>query len=523
MSLMSLIAGLLGIVIGIVVSYFIIISLIKSKKIKSIEENKKKAEQLIERAQETADKIKKEAEFNAKEKYLSLKSDLEKSYNEKQDRLNNFERRLLRREDNLEKKASTLENKERDMFRKERYIKSREQELENQKSEYNKLIEKQKEELFRVAEMSREEAKEKVLKKVEEEVQSDVAGLLNKVQEEYERKKENMAKEIMAAAIQSNAADYVIESTVSVVDLPSDDMKGRIIGREGRNIRALEMQTGTNLIIDDTPEAVIISCSNPIRREVARRALKRLVNDGRINPVRIEDVVKDTRKKFEESLKEEGESIVMEFNLKNVHPELVSLLGKLRYRTSYGQNVLEHSKEVATYAGKIAAEIGANEEIAIRGGLFHDIGKAVDREVGGTHLELGVKLARKYGESEEVVNAIKYHHQDMNFPSVESMIVQAADTLSAARPGVRREVLEVYLKRLENLENLAVEFDGVRKAYALQAGREVRIIVNSDEVYDEQAIILARDIVKKIENELEYPGQIKVTVVREKRIVEYAK
>ncbi len=521
---MNLIIGvIIGIIVGAVFSYFIILTKIKKGKLKDIEISQKKAEEILRKAEEDAQKIKKDAELSAKEEYLALKTDLEKSYNERQNRLNNFERRLLQKEDNLERRATTLENKEKELYRKENYLKSREQEIEELKKKHKEIIEQQIQELHKIARMSPEEAKELILKKVEEESQEDIARLLKKVEEDYLRRKDLLAQEIMATAIQSNAAEYVIESTVAVVDLPSDDMKGRIIGREGRNIRTLEMLTGTNLIIDDTPEAVIVSSADPIRREIAKRALQRLVEDGRINPARIEDVINDTRKKFEKSLYDEGEAVVMEFGLKNVHPELIKLLGKLRYRTSYGQNVLEHSKEVAAYAGRMAAEIGANVEVATRAGLLHDIGKAIDREVEGTHLELGVKLARKYGESEEVIQAIASHHQDMNFPSIEAMLVQAADTLSAARPGVRREILEVYLKRLEKLENIASNFEGVVKAYALQAGREVRIIVNADKVYDEEAIILARKIAKKIEEDLEYPGQIKVTVVREKRIVEFAR
>ncbi len=523
MILMTISGFVLGITVGVILSYIIIISRIKKNKFKEIEENERKAKKILEDANREAEKIKKEAELNSKEQYLVLKSELEKNYNERQSRLNSFERRLLQREETIEKRGTSLENKAKELQRQENYLKNKEREIENLKRKHKEIIEEEIRELHKIARMTPEEARKQILIKVEEESQEEIAKLLNKVNDDFLRKKELMAKEIMATAIQSNAADYVIESTVSVVDLPSDDMKGRIIGREGRNIRALETQTGTNLIIDDTPEAVIISSADPIRREIARRALQRLVEDGRINPARIEEVISDTKKKFEKSLIDEGESVVLEFGLKNVHPELIKLLGKLRYRTSYGQNVLEHSKEVAAYAGKMAAEIGANVELAKRGGLLHDIGKAIDREVEGTHLELGIKLAKKYGESDEVIQIIASHHQDMNFPSIEAMLVQAADTLSAARPGVRREILEVYLKRLENLENLASSFEGVAKAYALQAGREVRIIVNADKVYDEEAIILARKIASKIEDELEYPGQIKVTVVREKRIVEFAR
>ncbi len=510
-------------VVSFVVGYFFAILRVKKNKISEIDTLKREAEKLKKEAEEEAQRIKKEAEISAKEKFLSMKTDLEKEFSERQERLNNFERRLMRREENLERKSNYLESKERELSRKEDDLKRREREIEELKKQHRELIEEEKRKLETIAGLSEEEARTILMSRIEEESKREIAELLKKVEEDYRQRKNELAKEIIATAIQSNAAEYVIESTVAVVDLPSDDMKGRIIGREGRNIRTLEMTTGTNLIVDDTPEAVIISSADPIRREIARRALKKLVEDGRINPARIEEVVEKTKKEFEESIMKEGQSVVEEFGIKNMHPELIKLLGRLRYRTSYGQNVLEHSKEVAAYAGKIAAEIGANVEVAVRAGLLHDIGKAIDREVEGTHTEIGVRLARKYGESEEVVQAIASHHQDMDFPSIEAMIVQAADTLSAARPGARREMLEAYLKRLENLENLAKSFDGVVRAYALQAGREVRIIVDSDKIYDEEAIILARKIAKKIEEEQEYPGQIKVTVIREKKVVEYAR
>ncbi len=522
MNVYIILIGVAG-VVSFILGYFFAILRVKKNKISEIDTLKKEAERLKKEAEEEAQRIKKEAEISAKEKFLSMKTDLEKEFSERQERLNNFERRLMRREENLERKSNYLESKERELSRKEDELKRREQEIEELKNQHRELIEEEKRKLETIAGLSEEEARTILMSRIEEESKREIAELLKKVEEDYRQRKNELAKEIIATAIQSNAAEYVIESTVAVVDLPSDDMKGRIIGREGRNIRTLEMTTGTNLIVDDTPEAVIISSADPIRREIARRALKKLVEDGRINPARIEEVVEKTKKEFEESIMKEGQSVVEEFGIKNMHPELIKLLGRLRYRTSYGQNVLEHSKEVAAYAGKIAAEIGANVEVAVRAGLLHDIGKAIDREVEGTHTEIGVRLARKYGESEEVVQAIASHHQDMDFPSIEAMIVQAADTLSAARPGARREMLEAYLKRLENLENLAKSFDGVVRAYALQAGREVRIIVDSDKIYDEEAIILARKIAKKIEEEQEYPGQIKVTVIREKKVVEYAR
>ncbi|RLE04201.1 MAG: ribonuclease Y, partial [Candidatus Aminicenantes bacterium] len=324
-------------------------------------------------------------------------------------------------------------------------------------------------------------------------------------------------------AIQRSAAEHVVETTVSVVDLPSDDMKGRIIGREGRNIRALELATGVDIIVDDTPEAVILSSFDPIRREMARMAIEKLVMDGRIHPARIEEVVEAVKEELEEKIKQEGESVILELRIQDIHPELVKLLGKLKYRTSYGQNVLQHSKEVAYLAAIMARELGADEKVALRAGLLHDIGKAVDREIEGTHTELSVELARKYGESEAVIQAIASHHRDVDFPSVEAVLVQAADTLSAARPGARRELLETYIKRLEKLEEIAKSFEGVAKAFALQAGREIRIIVESQKISDERAALTAKDVARRIKEELDYPGQIKVTVIREMRAVEYAR
>jgi len=343
------------------------------------------------------------------------------------------------------------------------------------------------------------------------------------VEEETRSKSQQTAREIISQAIQRSAAEHVVETTVSVVDLPSEDMKGRIIGREGRNIRALEMATGVDIIVDDTPEAVILSSFDPIRREMARLAIQRLVVDGRIHPARIEDIVETVKQELEEKIKQEGESAAYELRVQNIHPELIKLLGKLHYRTSYGQNVLQHSKEVAFLAAAMAKELGLDMPVAMRAGLLHDIGKAVDKDVEGTHTELSVELCRKYGETELVIQAIASHHRDVDFPSIEAVLVQSADTLSAARPGARRELLETYIKRLEKLEGLAKNFEGVSKAYALQAGREIRIMVESQKVSDDKASLIAKDIATKIKNELDYPGQIKVTVIREMRAVEYAR
>jgi ribonuclease Y len=347
--------------------------------------------------------------------------------------------------------------------------------------------------------------------------------VVRRIEEETREKSQSLAREIITQAIQRSAAEHVVETTVSVVDLPSEDMKGRIIGREGRNIRALELATGVDIIVDDTPEAVILSSFDPVRRELARLAIEKLVIDGRIHPARIEEIVENIKVELENKIKQEGESVMLELRVQNIHPELVKLLGKLKYRTSYGQNVLQHSKEVAMLCALMARELGLDTQVALRAGLLHDIGKAVDKDVEGTHTELSVELVKKYGESEKVAQAIASHHRDVDFPSVEAVLVQAADTLSAARPGARREILESYIKRLDTLEKLAADFKGVDKAFAIQAGRELRIVVESDKISDEEALWLARDVAKKVEAELTYPGQIKVTVIRETRAVEYAR
>jgi ribonuclease Y len=358
---------------------------------------------------------------------------------------------------------------------------------------------------------------------MEEEAKIEAAQAVRKIEEETREKSSVVAREIISQAIQRSAAEHVVETTVSVVDLPSDDMKGRIIGREGRNIRALELATGVDIIVDDTPEAVILSSFDPLRREMARLAIEKLVIDGRIHPARIEEIVEKVKEELEEKIKQEGESIILELRLQDIHPELVKILGKLHFRTSYGQNVLQHSKEVAYLASLMAKELGVDSQVALRAGLLHDIGKAVDKEVEGTHTELSVELAKKYGESDAVIKAIASHHRDVDFPSVEAVLVQAADTLSAARPGARRELLEAYIKRLEKLEEIANSYEGVYKSFALQAGREIRIIVESQKISDEDAALAAKEIAEKIKEELKYPGQIKVTVIREMRAVEYAR
>jgi ribonuclease Y len=434
-----------------------------------------------------------------------------------------MERRLVQKEENLERKFKNLERKERNVSTKEQRLYSKEQELGNKERENQKLRNKAIAELERVGHLTREEAKRELIKQIEDEAKLDSVQVVKKVEEETKEKCQSVAKDIISQAIQRSAAEHVVETTVSVVDLPSDDMKGRIIGREGRNIRSLEMATGVDIIVDDTPEAVILSSFDPIRRETARLAIEKLIVDGRIHPARIEDVVEKVQEDLNEKIKEEGESVALELRIQDLHPELIKILGKLKYRTSFGQNVLQHSKEVAYLSALMAKELGANEKVALRAGLLHDIGKAVDREVEGTHTELSVSLAKKYGEIKEVRDAIESHHRDVEFPSVEAVLVQAADTLSAARPGARRELLETYVKRLEKLEEIANSFKGVAKAFALQAGREIRIIVESQKTTDDQASSVAKDIAKKIKEELDYPGQIKVTVIREMRAVEYAR
>jgi ribonuclease Y len=484
---------------------------------------KQEAEAVANRAKEDADKIRREAKLEAKEKYLNLKSDFEKQTRERRRKFNDHERRLVQKEENLERKFQNLERKEKDFTHKERRLASREREMTEQEKKYQALTNRAVEELERIAGLTQDEAKKELQNKIEEQARLEAVQIIRKIEEDAREQGDAKARDIMSMAIQRSAAEHVVETTVSVVDLPSDDMKGRIIGREGRNIRALELATGVDIIVDDTPEAVILSSFDPIRREMARLAIEKLVTDGRIHPARIEEVVETVKKELDQQIKQEGENAVLELRMQNLHPELTKLLGKLKYRTSYGQNVLQHAKEVASLCALMAKELGADVNVALRAGLLHDVGKAVDREVEGTHTELSVSLSKKYGESEAVCQAIASHHRDIDFPSVEAVLVQAADTLSAARPGARRELLETYIKRLEKLEEVANSYEGVAKAFALQAGREIRIIVESQKISDDQATLAAKDIAQKIKEELDYPGQIKVTVIREMRAVEYAR
>ena len=486
-------------------------------------EAQEEARAVIDKARDEGEKIKREAALEAREKDLARQNELEAQNREKQRKINETERRLLSKEENLERRFQSMERKEKDFSQKERRLSQKEKDLEVEEAKIAAAIQKAMEELERVSGMTQDEAKAMLIKRIEDEAKLEAIATVRRIEEEAREKATQSAREIMSNAIQRSAAEHVVETTVSVVDLPSDDMKGRIIGREGRNIRALEMATGVDIIVDDTPEAVILSSFDPIRRELPRLSIQKLVTDGRIHPARIEDIVESVKADLEQKIKQEGESAVLELKVRDIHPELIKLLGKLKYRTSYGQNVLQHTKEVAMLAAMMAREIGLDTNVALRAGLLHDIGKAVDRDTEGTHTELGVALAKKYGESEKVCQAIASHHRDVDFPSIEAVLVQAADTLSAARPGARRELLETYIQRLEKLEEIAASFEGVSKTFALQAGREIRIIVESQKISDDRASLLAKEIATKIKSELDYPGQIKVTVIREMRAVEYAR
>ena len=474
------------------------------------------ANQIIERAKIEAENNKKEEIFKAKEEILSARQDLEDEIRERRGEVQQQEKRLIQKEENLERKLEMIDQKERNLLQKEDDLKAKNQKIDE-------ITNKQMEELQRISGLSSEEAKKQLLSELEKTMTAEKAAVIRDIESKTKEEAIKSAREIVGYAIQKCAADHTSETTVSIVSLPNDDMKGRIIGREGRNIKALETLTGIDLIIDDTPEAVVISGFDPLRREVAKIALEKLIEDGRIHPSKIEEMVEKAKEEVENTIKEEGERAVLETGVVGLHPDLVKLLGKLKYRTSYGQNVLNHSIEVSNLARIMAEELGLDPKLARRAGLLHDIGKALDHDMEGTHVEIGVEILKKYKENDKVINAVQAHHGDVEPQTIEAVLVQAADAISASRPGARRETLENYIKRLEALENIADSFDGVEKSFAIQAGREIRIIVKPEKISDDQMVIMARDIAKKVEDEMEYPGQIKVNLVRETRVVDYAK
>jgi len=514
----------LKIIIAIVVTAVVtaIISCLVSSKAtrKKIEDQigsaEEKSRSIIDEALKTAETKKKEALLEAKEESIKTKNELDREVKERRAELQKYERRVLQKEEAIDKKYDAAEKREQSLA-------AREKELEKVKAEVTKLNEQRIQELERISGLTSEQAKDLLLQSVEDEVKIDTAKLIKEMETRAKEESSKKAKEYIVNAIQRCAADHVAETTISVVQLPNDEMKGRIIGREGRNIRTLETMTGIDLIIDDTPEAVILSGFDPIRREVARIALEKLIIDGRIHPARIEEMVEKAKKEVEENMREDGEAAVLEVGVHGIHPELVKLLGKMKFRTSFGQNALKHSIEVALLSGLLAGEIGTDVRLAKRAGLLHDIGKAVDHENEGTHISLGVELCKKYKESDVVINSVASHHGDCEPESLIACIVQAADTISAARPGARRETLETYTNRLSDLENISNGFKGVEKSFAIQAGREIRVMVVPEQISDADMVLLARDISKQIEDELEYPGQIKVNVIRESRVTDYAK
>ena len=511
-----IIAVVITLLVTAVVVYFVTTAYYKKVTEAKIGNADEKAREIIDEAVKTAETKKREAMLEAKEESIRVKNDLDKEVKERRAEIGRSERRIVQKEENLDKKLEAIEKREAGFAAKE-------EEINRQKAQVAKLNEERVKELERISGLTSEQAKDYLLKTVEEDVKIDTAKLIKEMEHKAKEEADKKAKEYVVTAIQKCAADHVAETTISVVQLPNDEMKGRIIGREGRNIRTLETLTGVDLIIDDTPEAVILSGFDPIRREVARIALEKLIVDGRIHPARIEEMVEKAQKEVETMIREEGEAATLEVGVHGIHPELVRLLGRMKFRTSYGQNALKHSIEVAQLSGLLAAEIGVDVRTAKRAGLLHDIGKSVDHDMEGSHIQIGVDLCRKYKESPIIINAVEAHHGDVEPESLIACIIQAADTSSAARPGARRETLETYSNRLKQLEDISNGFKGVEKSFAIQAGREIRIMVVPEQISDADMVLLARDISKQIEAELEYPGQIKVNVIRESRVTDYAK
>ena len=503
---------LISIAIGVFLGMFLRKKVAESK----IQSAEQEAKRLVDLAKIEAENMKKEEIIKAKEEIMKDRTELDKEIKERRSEVQKQESRMIQKEENLDKRSDNLEQKEKNL---EKEYES----IELQKKEINELFEKESQELQRIAGLSKEEAKKYLLNQLEKEISTEKAKLIRDLNQKAKEESNKNAKEIITYAVQKCAADHTSETTVSIVNLPSDDMKGRIIGREGRNIKALETLTGIDLIIDDTPEAVILSGFDPLRREVARIALEKLIDDGRIHPAKIEEMVEKAKEEVAQTIKEEGERACIEAGVIDLHPDLVNILGKLKYRTSFGQNVLKHSIEVSNLARIMAEELGLDSTLARRAGLLHDIGKALDHDMEGTHVQIGVDLLKKYKENAKVINAVEAHHEDVAPETMEAVLIQAADAISASRPGARRETLENYIKRLETLEQIAESFDGVDKSFAIQAGREIRIIVKPEKVNDNQMTVLARDVAKKIEAEMNYPGQIKVNIIREMRVTDYAK
>ena len=511
-SVVVIVTFLISVVIGIIIGMIIRKKVAESK----IESAEKEAKRVISLAKVEAENMKKEEIIKAKEEIMNNRKELDQEIKERRSEIQKQEARIIQKEENLDKRSENLEKKEKDLDN--QYL-----DLENRKNEVAEVYKQQVEELQKIANLTQEEAKQQLLTEMEKEITTEKAKLIRDLNQKSKEESVKNAREIITYAVQKCAADHTAETTVSIVNLPSDEMKGRIIGREGRNIKTLETLTGIDLIIDDTPEAVILSGFDPLRREVARIALEKLIDDGRIHPAKIEEMVEKAKEELNIIIKDEGERAVLETGVNNLHPDIIKLLGKLKYRTSYGQNVLNHSIEVSNLARIMAEELGLDAKRARRAGLLHDIGKALDHDMEGTHVQIGVDILKKYKENPLILNAVEAHHGDVEPQTMEAVLIQAADAISASRPGARRETLEAYIKRLEGLESIADSFDGVEKSFAIQAGREVRIIVKPDKINDDQMTVLARDVSKRIEEEMEYPGQIKVNIIREKRVTDYAK